>query len=271
MTVRTFPVKKQTMVQFMAFTLPENPNALDIVTYLGSQAPYVADSGLSGYTMLTVNSTPPLALPGLPDKLAGFFARTITLEAHTEEDVWKILGPMNETTSERWPGQVTWLALIDNYDSFMDWYEVNFDDGASGGGVYLISRFFSRSIIEDDPDVFASALKPILVDDGWLAWYFVAGEGVKNAKPRGGSNAVHPAWRTATTLSCKSLSSLLPSVHRLIRYNSLLLGLCSLRQEDRAGRDGESQPPIRQDPRADARRRRLLKRGKPCSSPKCSN
>ena len=213
----------------MAFTLPENPNALDIVTYLGSQAPYVADSGLSGYTMLTVNSTPPLALPGLPDKLAGFFARTITLEAHTEEDVWKILGPMNETTSERWPGQVTWLALIDNYDSFMDWYEVNFDDGASGGGVYLISRFFSRSIIEDDPDVFAGALKPILVDDGWLAWYFVAGEGVKNAKPRGGSNAVHHAWRTATTLSCKSLSSLLSSVHRLIKYNSLLLGLCSLR------------------------------------------
>ncbi|KAF5009331.1 hypothetical protein FDECE_4429 [Fusarium decemcellulare] len=196
-TVLTHPIKKLTMVSFMAFTLPEAPFTLDLVTWAVSKLPYLSDSGLSGYLMATVDSPPPVPLPGLPERVAGLMGRTIILDTQDEAEINKIFQPLNETIQERWPGQVTLIVLTQPYDSFMDWYSENFDDGQAGGSVYLISRLLDKDTLTKDLDALSDALKPILIDDGWLATYLVAGKGVNEAKPRGGGNAVHPAWRKA--------------------------------------------------------------------------
>ncbi|KPM37671.1 hypothetical protein AK830_g8885 [Neonectria ditissima] len=196
-TVKTHPLTKLTMVSFMIFTVPEAPFTLDLVTWATSQIPYLSDSGLSGYLMATVNSPPPVPLPGLPDRVAGLMGRTIILDTQDTNKINAIFQPLNETVQERWPGQVTLVVLTQPYDSFMDWYAENFDDGKAGTSVYLISRLLDKDTLTNDLDALSDALKSILLNDGWLATYMVAGKGVHEAKPRGGGNAVHPAWRKA--------------------------------------------------------------------------
>ncbi|KAF7552346.1 hypothetical protein G7Z17_g4398 [Cylindrodendrum hubeiense] len=196
-TIQTHPPKKLTMVSFMIFTIPQAPFTLDLVTWAISQIPYLSDSGLSGYLLATVDSPPPVPLPGLPDRVAGLMGKTIILDTQDTAEINEIFQPLNETIQERWPGQVNLVVLTQPFDSFMDWYKENFDDGSAGGSFYLISRLLDKNTLTNDLDALADALKPILINDGWLGTYMVAGKGVNEAKPRGGGNAVHPAWRTA--------------------------------------------------------------------------
>lgn len=187
----------------MAFTVPEVPFALDFVTWATSKIPYLADSGLSGYLLATVNSPPPVPLPGIPDAVAGLMGNTLILDTHDRDAINAIFQPLNETIQERWPEQVTLLILTQQFDTFMDWYAGNFDDGEAGGSVYLISRLLDKDLLTSDLGALYEALEPALVDGGWLAMYMVAGKGVNEAKPRGRGNAVHPAWRKAYVHTCK--------------------------------------------------------------------
>ncbi|KXH65704.1 FAD binding domain-containing protein [Colletotrichum salicis] len=196
-TVKTHPEKKLTMVLFMAFTVPEAPFTMDLATWGASQLPYLSDSGLSGYLMATVNSTPPIPIPGLPERVAGLMGKTIILDTQDTTKINEIFQPLNKTIQERWPGQVNLLILTQPYDSFAAWYAENFDDGQAGGSVYLISRLLDKKTLTNELAKLKSALEPILLNDGWLGTYMVAGKGVNEAKPRGGGNAVHPAWRKA--------------------------------------------------------------------------
>lgn len=181
----------------MVFSVPEVPFALEFVTWATSKIPYLADSGLSGYLLATVNSPPPVPLPGLPDAVAGLMGNTITLDTHDPAEINKIFEPLNDTIQERWPGQVSLLVLTQPFDTFMDWYAENYDDGEAGGSVYLVSRLLDKDVLTNDLGALSDALKPALLDGGWLGAYMVAGKGVNEAEPRGGGNAVHPAWRKA--------------------------------------------------------------------------
>lgn len=193
----THPDKKISNVQFMVFTIPEIPEVLEFVTWAASQIPYLADSGLSGYQLVTVNSPPPVPLPGLPDAVAGLLGNTITLDTHDPAEIHKIFKPLNDTIQERWPGQVEMIILTNPHDTFMDYYSVNYDNGEAGSSTYLVSRLLDKDFLTSDLGALSDALEPALVDGGWLGAYMVAGKGVIEAKPRGGSNAVHPAWRNA--------------------------------------------------------------------------
>ncbi|KAI6780469.1 FAD binding domain-containing protein [Emericellopsis cladophorae] len=196
-TIMTHPPKKLSMVLFMAFTIPEAPFTLDLVTWAMSQTPYLSDSGLSGYLMATIDSPPPIPLPGVPERVAGLMGKTIILDTHDPAKIDEIFRPLNETIQERWQGQVHLLTIVQPFESFFDWYSENYDDGQAGGSTYLISRLLDKETVTGDLDALSNALEPILIDDGWLGTYLVAGKGVNEAKPRGGSNAVHPAWRKA--------------------------------------------------------------------------
>lgn len=181
----------------MAFTVPEAPFALDFVTWATSKLPYLADSGLAGYLMTTVNSPPPVVLPGLPPTVAGLMGNVITLDTHDPAEIDAIFKPLNDTINERWPGLVHLIVLSSSFDTWMEYYDLNYDSGESGGSVYLVSRLLDKDVLTKDLDALSEALKPVLLNDGWLATYLVAGKGVQEAKPRGGGNAVHPAWRKA--------------------------------------------------------------------------
>ncbi|MBE3046768.1 hypothetical protein IMZ48_30415 [Candidatus Bathyarchaeota archaeon] len=182
----------------MVFTVPEVPFVLEFVTWATSKLPYLAESGLSGYLLSTINSPPPVPLPGLPPAVAGLMGATLTLDTHDPAEINKIFKPLNDTIQERWPGQIELIILIQSYDTYMEYYTINYDNGEAGNSAWLVSRFMDKDLLTGDalPD----ALETALVDGGWLGCYLVAGKGVNEAKPRGGSNAVHPAWRTAYVL-----------------------------------------------------------------------
>lgn len=99
------------MVSFMAFTVPEVPFVLDFVTWATSKLPYLADSGLAGYLLATVNSPPPVVLPGLPPAVAGLMGNVITLDTHDPAEINAIFKPLNDTINERWQGAVNPIVV----------------------------------------------------------------------------------------------------------------------------------------------------------------
>ena len=187
----------------MIFTLPEAPFAMEFTTWAASNIPHLADSGLSGYLQVTVDSAPPVDLPGVPDKIAGLMGNTMILDTQDEAEIYSIFQPLNETIEERWPGQAFSVFIIEPFDSWWDWFSVHFDPSEAGGSFYLISRLLDKNLLTNDLEVLSDALEPVLINDGWLATYIVAGTGVHDAEPRGGGNSVHPAWRTAYVHACK--------------------------------------------------------------------
>jgi hypothetical protein len=83
------------------------------------------------------------------------------------------------------------------YDNFLDYFEVNHDQGGAGYHGYLASRLFDRQSLTGDTDALRGAISDILTTHGGLNPFLVTGKGVQEADPRGGGNAVNPSLRNS--------------------------------------------------------------------------
>lgn len=96
----------------MVFPAPQVRFSLGFINWAASKIPCLGDSGLSGYLLATVNSPPPVLLPGLPDKVASLMGNTIILDTHDPAEVNKIFQLLNDTIHERYLGRLLhWFFL----------------------------------------------------------------------------------------------------------------------------------------------------------------
>lgn len=153
--------------------------------------------GISGYNLVTRDIETPIPLPGIPDRIAGFLGTSILQDVDSAEDVAKIFNPINDTIRERWPDKVQFYTLVTEYDSWLGWFDKNFDSSQAGGSSYLVSRLLDGEALTGNPKKLNGALQAAMTSGGTMSAFMVGGKGVQEAKPRGGSNAVNPAWRTA--------------------------------------------------------------------------
>lgn len=179
------------------------------------------DSGLSGYTFLSSNMPLPIPLPEMPSEVAGAFGTAILQDVSDPEAMSKLFKPINDTIQEKWPGKVQFIAMIDHYTSFFEWYKENHDAGRGGRNTYVASRLLERDILEEHNHNFTAALKRAFEANTRFDIFMVGGKGVKDAQPRGGENAVNPAWRKATVLA-SMCQSFLPR-----RYTRIINITCS--------------------------------------------
>lgn len=191
--------------------VPPEPYFWDVIAYVHSQFPTLGDAGLSGYFFLAsvpgyINSTMDTGMMG-----------AAALLSHDTTEIDSLFREMNATIQQRWPGGA---GLYNEpptfYDGFLDWYAENYDQGGAGGAALLTSRLLGRETLNGDPDALAHALKAAAGPEGRIESYIVAGKGTAEAKPRGGGNAVHPAWRTAYTHTCEPKQCLLTTDFKLI-------------------------------------------------------
>ncbi|KAL7786986.1 FAD-binding domain-containing protein [Trichoderma ceciliae] len=196
-TLKTHPSPKVLGVTFIIITDPKESFVFDLITYVTSQIPSLMSQGISGYNIVTRDMQSPVQLPGIPDRVAGFMGSCILQNVDNPDVIAKAFNPINDTIRERWSNKVQFYSLINQYDSWLGWFDKNFDSSQAGGSSYIVSRLLDGEALTSNPKKLNMALKAATSSGGTMAVFMVAGKGVREAKPRGGSNAVNPAWRTA--------------------------------------------------------------------------
>lgn len=195
--MKTHPTPKIKWATWMGYTHVSEPFVVDVVGYLGSQAKYLMDSGLSGYSYISTNLTSPVAVPGSDASIAGIFGKLMLQDSNDDEAIQKILKPVNDTLTAKWPGKAfIFVGDVVEYPSFLAWFSENFDSNTAGGSAYLVSSLLDEKSLSDTHalgEAFDTASKLT----GFVSYFMVAGKGVQEAKPAGGSNAVNPAFRRA--------------------------------------------------------------------------
>ena len=158
------------------------------MAYVFSQLPILGDAGLSGH-FLAMNTS---AL-GFD---AGVYGST-TLLSHSTTEIDRTFSILNDTIQKRWKDEAVLLKQeCKLHDNFLDWFEEKYDKGRAGGSPLLPSRLIGNDSLRDLATL-THALKAAANYEGQIQAHLVAGQGTANVVPRGGSNAVHPAWRTA--------------------------------------------------------------------------
>lgn len=158
----------------------------DMAGYILSQYPYLDSKGLSGYAIFTDNFT----YPGFTESGAGFAGSFIITNTQDIQDMVDIWAPILDHVNKTWPGVSIGLGPAP-YPTFQDWFNINFDKYTAGYDGWLGSHLLDAPALTENTTAVSEAFKVL----GDSQAFLVAGQGVRDAKPRGGSNSVNPSWR----------------------------------------------------------------------------
>lgn len=163
------------------------------MAYLLAQYPTLSDSNVAAYTYLYPN--------GLGDDRASFRAIFALYNPASESTLEDLLKPSLSHVNEMYSNQITTNATPTLFPNFYSMSLAYADDTGAGVDKVVGSRLLPPETLTDD--AFSGALKDFLGAKGGRL-YMVSGKGVWDAKPRGGSDAVNPAWRKALIHAGKS-------------------------------------------------------------------
>ncbi|KAI0965734.1 hypothetical protein F4678DRAFT_467282 [Xylaria arbuscula] len=169
----------------------EAPWIWDMVGYIASQLPYIMEKDVSGYALFSPNLLSP---DGNNSTLnyAGMGGEFMILDTQDTSDMEAIWEPNIAHVNATWPSAVSLIA-VNPYPSFKSWFDVYYDQSPTGYDQYVGSRLLDENALTThDSNELGQAFKLASASA-----YLVAGKGVQNAKPRGGSNSVTPTWRRA--------------------------------------------------------------------------
>lgn len=165
----------------------------DMVGYLLTQLPYLDSKGVSGYNFVVPRYPNPF--DGGATRLSAFASSVMILDTQDPAAMYAIWAPILDHVNKTWP-QAVLVPNVTAYRSFLEWYGEHYDRGQAGENIYVGSHLMDAESLGD-----AAAIGP-----AWNTFsdvggsgnaYLVTGPGVRDAKPRGGGNAVCPAWRKA--------------------------------------------------------------------------
>ena len=161
--------------------------------------------GISGYTFIYPNFTSPAFNFSSPvDAFYGSFNMPLLHPENSSASLAAALNNVFSTATAPYPG--SWIISVapQLWDDFYAWYARNNGPLTAGYDLLIGSRLISAETLMTNQTAVIEAFKAATPPGSSIAVDLVAGPGVKNAKPRGGSSAVNPAWRKAlvhTTLS----------------------------------------------------------------------
>jgi hypothetical protein len=166
------------------FKLQAAPNSTaywEAVAYLLAQFPAISANNVSAFTYLYPT-------------VASFEAVFVLPDPASASSLEELLAPFLAHVNETYGDQVTTSAKSTIFPNLYDTFLVYAD--ASGAGVDKVvgSWLLPPATLTDD--VMLPALQTFLGTAGGRL-YMVSGKGVWDAEPRGGSDAVNPAWRKA--------------------------------------------------------------------------
>lgn len=179
---------------------------MDMNAYLLSNFPSLMDAGLTGYTFIFPNVSNPLPFGPQNTTAGGIFGTVHLLDTQDPQDVLDLFDPLVAYINETWPGKFQTYFIPTPYASYWDWFQTNYDQSAAGSNTLVGSRLLTKETLEGTDQSVLSAALAQYASGGTATAYLVGGKGVRDVVPRGGSDAVLPAWRRAYIHSSKCFS-----------------------------------------------------------------
>jgi hypothetical protein len=201
--MKTYPTPTMLHMDFALLSMVGEPRVWDYTAYALSQLPTLNANNISAYTFIF--SVIPNPVPGssLPF-ISGFFGELILQDSFDEAGMTALVAPIVAHINETWPGALAAvLQTFTRYNSFLEWYDAHYDKGTASGDAYIASRLLDVPALTGNLTALSNAIKTITTFSGAMSALMVSGKGVHDAKPRGGSNAVLPAWRKAIVHASK--------------------------------------------------------------------
>lgn len=174
------------------------------MTTILSKFPSLDAQGISAYASLAPNfmST---AL-NITSAVDGFMAIFILPGLHPTNTSKSLVAAVTELINEAtapYFGQFFITIHPSTYADFWAYYQVANGPLDAGHDQILGSRLVDGDALTKNLTALKEAYRTATPPGAITSAYLVAGHGVMNAKPRGGSNAVNPAWRKAYVHSGK--------------------------------------------------------------------
>ncbi|PON27665.1 hypothetical protein TGAM01_v203432 [Trichoderma gamsii] len=189
-TVRTVPSKPIAVYDFTIETAPNSTAYWESVAYMIAQYPTLANSSVAAFTYLYPN-TSAAGLGGDKATLEAVFAIYDPPSSSTLES---LLEPYVRQINKTYPDQITTKVASTVFPNFHSMFLKFADDNGAGVDKVVGSWLLPPDTLKEN--AFGDALVDFLGPAGGRL-YMVAGAGVWDAKPRGGGNAINPAWRKA--------------------------------------------------------------------------
>jgi hypothetical protein len=184
-----------------------------MIAYFMSQFPSLADAGVSGYPQIFKNVYSYLS-PTIP--VTGLMGLVLMLDTTNSTDITSLFDPIFNYINTTWSGEFAFTATPTWYPSHYAWYEVNYDPSSAGYENVMSSRLLDREALTGNLTKAKEAYE-LFADGGGSNMFMVSGKGVHDAVPRGGSNAVLPAWRSTYVHASKYMPALASFSLRLER------------------------------------------------------
>ncbi|KAI0124716.1 hypothetical protein BJ170DRAFT_473279 [Xylariales sp. AK1849] len=193
-TMATHPSPQLVSLDMSLATFETNASWFwDMVGYLLSQFSYLDSQGVSGYNFVSANVSNPF--DGGATHVSKFSSAVVIQDTQDLTEMESIWAPILDHVNKTWPQAIV-LPNVTAYRSFLEWYGEHYDQGQAGENLYVGSHLMDAAAFED-PAAIGLAWKTFSEVAGSGNAFLVAGAGVRDAQPRGGGDAVCPAWRKA--------------------------------------------------------------------------
>jgi hypothetical protein len=164
----------------------------DAMAYFMSEVPRLSDSGMAAYMYIYPNTT----ICGEPFNCSILYGTFLMLNA-TPGAPAALFGPIVSKIESTWPTELVFSGNETRYENFYSWWFPNRDQMPFGNDILIGSRLLDGESLAKPADEVKQMLQNAIPRDGAANVHMVAGKNVWNAKPRGGGDAVNPAWRKA--------------------------------------------------------------------------
>jgi hypothetical protein len=197
--VKAFPSSQFATASVQVSTFVADGDAFwDVMTNMLSQFPSLNDQGISSYNNIAANITvPELNITTPINGFSGFFVLPLVSPSNTSDSFATVIRSFVSNTTGPYPLQVVSSLSFTTYPNFFDFYQVGNGPLNGGDDVMLGSRLLDGKALTRNLTALKEAIQLATPPGQVTQANLVGGKNVWNAKPRGGSDAVNPAWRKA--------------------------------------------------------------------------
>jgi hypothetical protein len=204
-TFKAFPSAPYATVLAFLATVPGTDAFWDVTANVLAQFPKLNDQGISGYTFINPSFTSAAFNITTPvDAFYGIFNLPLLHSGNSTASLTSAINDVFATATAAYPFQFMKSVTPTLYKDFYSYYAVNNGPLDAGSDLVIGSRLLDEEALTSNHTAVIEAFKAATPPGSSTSAYLVGGNGVWNAVPRGGSNAVNPAWRKALVHSGKA-------------------------------------------------------------------
>jgi hypothetical protein len=177
----------------LGITAPSSsPSFYPALSSFLSEFPYLSSLGITSYNTIATNTS-----ANGTSSFLGNFMLPVLSPLNTSLSLSSALLPILNNISSTYPDVSIFSSNVTEYPIFHAWWLENNGPYYAGLELVIGSRLLSAPALSDISAI-ETALKGVLsVPEIPLNFYLLGGKGITDALPRGGSDAVNPAWRKA--------------------------------------------------------------------------